>query len=290
MNQDLKAKAVAKIKEKNLLDSSQKYLVSFSGGPDSCFLLEVLKEIIPKNQIFIVYFNHNLRTSADKEEEFIRNLIKEQQLQGFIELFDVKKSAKELKESAETTARILRKQALINYATKLSINKIITAHHFDDICETFIHRLIRGSKSNLSPFQPITEYQNNLFFIKPLIYFSKKEILEYLSDNKIDYIIDETNFDNIYTRNSIRNEILPIFSKINHQYKKNFRELFTYLNEQREFIASLTTPILAKSQITNDGIKIKSKHLINAPVFLQKQVLFELANRFTKINFKLKVN
>jgi tRNA(Ile)-lysidine synthase len=110
----------------------------------------------------------------------------------------------------------------------------MTAHHLDDKIETFFFNLARWSK--LTGIINMTECQWNI--LRPLLNIEKYEILKYLDENKLEYRIDKTNFDNDITRNYLRNEIIPKFKKINIKFKQNIKNTLLYFEEIKNHIDS----------------------------------------------------
>ena len=223
-------KKVEELKKSGLIKKNEKILIAFSGGPDSVFLYNLLfflKEYY-SIEISLIYVNHNLRKDVKNDLNFVEEFSKENNVPLYIESVDVRKYAAENKKSIELAARELRYEAIEKVLQNLNYDKIATGHNLDDNIETFIFRLLRGT--SLKGLKGIPSERKNI--IRPILQFEKKEILNYLQENKKSYIIDYTNSENDYTRNYIRNEIFPMFVNINPTFRNKVNELIQEINNK----------------------------------------------------------
>ena len=223
-------KKVEELKKSGLIKKNEKILIAFSGGPDSVFLYNLLfflKEYY-SIEISLIYVNHNLREDVKNDLNFVEEFSKENNVPLYIESVDVRKYAAENKKSIELAARELRYEAIEKVLQNLNYDKIATGHNLDDNIETFIFRLLRGT--SLKGLKGIPSERKNI--IRPILQFEKKEILNYLQENKKSYIIDYTNSENDYTRNYIRNEIFPMFVNINPTFRNKVNELIQEINNK----------------------------------------------------------
>jgi len=223
-------KKVEELKKSGLIKKNEKILIAFSGGPDSVFLYNLLfflREYY-SIEISLIYVNHNLRKDVKNDLNFVEEFSKENNVPLYIESVDVRKYAAENKKSIELAARELRYEAIEKVLQNLNYDKIATGHNLDDNIETFIFRLLRGT--SLKGLKGIPSERKNI--IRPILQFEKKEILNYLQENKKSYIIDYTNSENDYTRNYIRNEIFPMFVNINPTFRNKVNELIQEINNK----------------------------------------------------------
>lgn len=223
-------KKVEELKKSGLIKKNEKILVAFSGGPDSVFLYNLLLFLREyySIEISLIYVNHNLREDVENDLNFVEEFSKENNVPLYIESVDVRKYAAENKKSIELAARELRYEAIEKVLQNLNYNKIATGHNLDDNIETFIFRLLRGT--SLKGLKGIPSERKNI--IRPILQFEKKEILNYLQENKKSYIIDYTNSENDYTRNYIRNEIFPMFVNINPTFRNKVNGLIQEINNK----------------------------------------------------------
>ena len=194
--------------EYNLIENNDTIVVGFSGGPDSVFLVEMLKKLQDffKFKIYLVHINHLLRgEDADADESFSYDYAKRNNLEIFVKRIPVKEIAKKTGKTLEEVGREERYNFFSEIYNKVGANKIATAHNKDDQIETFLFRLVRGT--SLQGLEEINLKYNNI--IRPISEIYKKDILEYLNKNEIQYKIDKTNFENEFTRNSIRLDLIP---------------------------------------------------------------------------------
>ena len=223
-------KKVEELKKSGLIKKNEKILIAFSGGPDSVFLYNLLFFLREYYliEISLIYVNDNLRKDVKNDLNFVEEFSKENNVPLYIKSVDVRKYAAENKKSIELAARELRYEAIEKVLQNLNYDKIATGHNLDDNIETFIFRLLRGT--SLKGLKGIPSERKNI--IRPILQFEKKEILNYLQENKKSYIIDYTNSENDYTRNYIRNEIFPMFVNINPNFRNKVNELIQEINNK----------------------------------------------------------
>lgn len=215
--------------EKNgLIKKRDKILIAFSGGPDSVFLFYLLNSLKKKYElkISLLYVNHNLRDDVENDLKFVKDFSKENDVEIFIENLDVLSYCKISKKSIELGARELRYKVLNKKLKELKFDKIATGHNLDDNVETLIFRLLRGT--SIKGLKGIPRERENI--VRPILQFEKREILSYLEKVKQDYIVDYTNNESDYSRNYIRNEIFPMFFKINKNFKNKVNDLILEIN------------------------------------------------------------
>jgi tRNA(Ile)-lysidine synthase len=211
-------KVVKFILNKKLIDAGDSILVALSGGADSVFLLEFLLKYKRRFNIDIAAFhlNHNLRgKEANIDKQFCKNLTAQKRIPFFSISKNVKLFAKKNRMSLEEAGRELRYSALLKIAKTHNYKKIATAHNADDNAETVLLNLIKGT--GIKGFSGIPERREKI--IRPILVLSKKEILDYIHNKKIQYRTDSSNFENNYQRNYLRNEIIPLIKdKLNPQF------------------------------------------------------------------------
>ena len=280
-------------KKYNLIENNDIIVVGFSGGPDSVFLVEMLKKL--KNfinfKIYLVHINHLLRgEDADSDENFSFEYAKKNNLEIFIKRIPVKEIAKEVGKTFEEVGREERYKFFSEIYEKVGANKIATAHNKDDQIETFLFRLIRGT--SLQGLEGIKIKNNNI--IRPISEIYKKDILEYLNKNKIQYKIDKTNFENEFTRNSIRLDLIPFIEKrYNIKFKDKIFSLIEEIKENNQNNSlNLTDYTDSKNRIILEKIKFLSnfdkKKLFS--LFLNKKNIEVNRNKIDEINSLIKSN
>lgn len=206
----LKDKVLETIKKYNLIKNGDKVVVGVSGGPDSICLVDILSEIRNKEikfDIVIAHVNHMIRNEAKSDEEFVKKYAEEKQILFFSKEIDVSNLAKSKKIGTEEAGREARYEFFAEVLKQIKANKIATAHTKSDNAETVLMNIIRGTGTfGLKGIQA----KRDEIFIKPLIEIERNEIEEYCEDNKLDPRRDKTNDENIYTRNKVRNILIPL--------------------------------------------------------------------------------
>lgn len=181
--------------------------VGFSGGSDSMALLHFLASNQQKYDIEVVaiHIDHGIRENSYVDADFAKEKAKELGVRFYKFRVDAPKIAKEKNLSIESAARDARYGVFKTLLRKGLVDKIALAHHMQDQAETILMHIFRGSGvSGAKGMEPI---RDNVY-IRPMLSTTKQEILQYIEDNNLDYVNDETNSDSTYNRNFIRNVIM----------------------------------------------------------------------------------
>lgn len=196
------------IQKNKLIEDKDHIILGLSGGADSVCLFFLLQEIKADYNltISVVHINHAIREEANRDELFVKELCVTYQVPFYAVTHNVKEYARESGLSLEEAGRILRYQTFYEYCKTLGATKIAVAHNENDQAETVLFQLCRGS--GISGLKGILPRQNQI--IRPLLATKREEIECYLKQNHYLHIQDESNFSNQYTRNRIRNQILPL--------------------------------------------------------------------------------
>ena len=207
-----KIKAV--IKDNELIKEGDRVVVGVSGGADSVCLLLVLKEIMPPECITAVHINHGIRgEEATRDEDFVLKLCKRLEIRLEIRRLDVPLFARDNKISEEEAGRILRYRVFEEIRLLYKADKIAVAHNLNDVAETFLMNLSRGS--GITGLAGIKLRSGVL--IRPLIKTSRAEIEEIAACFGESFITDSTNNSLIYTRNRIRKRVIPELEEVNER-------------------------------------------------------------------------
>ena len=207
-----KIKAV--IKDNELIKEDERVVVGVSGGADSVCLLLVLKEIMPPECITAVHINHGIRgDEATRDEDFVLKLCKRLEIRLEIRRLDVPLFARDNKISEEEAGRILRYRVFEEIRLLYKADKIAVAHNLNDVAETFLMNLSRGS--GITGLTGIKLRSGVL--IRPLIKTSRAEIEEIVTYLGESFITDSTNNSLIYTRNRIRKRVIPELEEVNER-------------------------------------------------------------------------
>lgn len=211
--------------------------VALSGGVDSVCLLHALKEQAKKYNIFLsaLHVEHGIRGEESvRDMEFCRTLCKEWGIPLAVQRVDVPKLVKEQGGNLENVARSVRHGAFHSVLEEGKADLVATAHHADDVAETILFRLARGT--GVSGMKAITEYGG---IVRPLLTCTRAEIEAYAAENHLSHVEDSTNGDENYTRNYIRHTALPAFEKIHGNAAKHLVEFAALAAEEDAFLQSL---------------------------------------------------
>ena len=253
----MKEKVLETIKKYNLIENGDKIVIGVSGGPDSIALLNVLLEI-KKDKIIdfdmvVCHINHMIRQEANDDEEYVLNFCKKYNIEFYARRIEIEKIAKESKIGTEEAGRNARYEFFNEILERTSSNKIATAHTSNDNAETVLMNIIRGSGT--SGLKGIDAKRDNL--IRPLIECNRYEIEKYCEENKLDPRIDKTNFENIYTRNKVRNMLIPyIKENFNPNIIEGINRLSDLSKQENEYLERETEKAYRKILINakNDEI------------------------------------
>ncbi len=207
-----KEKVLKYNKRNKLFAKGDRIVVGVSGGKDSICLLDILDRCREEFDLtlLVVHVNHCLRgADADRDEEFVRKIAEERGLAFYSERIDVRETAQQLKMSEEEAGRHVRYQIMQNVCMEKGFNKIAVAHHQDDVAETVLFQMFRGSgPRGLSGIHPKREY-----LIRPILFAEGSEIAEYIEEHHLPYCIDATNLVDDYKRNKLRLNVFPYVEK-----------------------------------------------------------------------------
>ena len=205
-------------------------VLALSGGPDSMCLLHLLLEI--KAKIICVHINHGTRKTCKRDQEFVKEYLKKYEIPLEIAKIESYKNNR----FKEEEARKFRYKKFQETMTKYHAKYLLTAHHGDDLTETILMRILRGS--TLEGYAGIKRKStwNDMILLRPLLTKRKKDIYEYLEEHKIPYMEDETNeLDNI-RRNRIRHHILPCLERETSNYHLKMLKFSEELSEKNDLI------------------------------------------------------
>lgn len=228
------------IAERNMIQKEDKLIVGVSGGADSVCLLFVLLELQKKLnfEMVVVHVNHGLRgKAADEDETYVRKVCKEHGITCVVYSENVELIAKNRKQSIEEAGREVRREAFMHTMEEYGGTKIALAHHMNDNVETFFMNLARGTGiRGMGGIRPMAGV-----YIRPLLCLERGEIERFLEERKIPYCKDLTNDSDEYTRNRIRNHVVPYLEKeVNTRAVAHIGEAMEQLQELQSFLHDQT--------------------------------------------------
>ena len=257
----MKNKVINTIKKFNLIQSGDKIVLGVSGGPDSISMLNILNEIKEdfKFEIYVAHINHMIREEAIEDEKYVQNYCEKNNINCYVKRIDVQQFANTNKIGTEEAGRKIRYDFFEEVTQNVGANKIGIAHNKNDKIETIMMNLIRGSGlSGLKGIEPIRDNK----YIRPLIECERQEIEQYCEKNSLNPRIDKTNFENDYTRNKIRNIVIPYIQKeFNPNIIQTMDRFSQVATEESDYINKQTNEIYQKLLIekTTNQIILKLK-------------------------------
>jgi len=219
---------------RNTLNKYDKVVIACSGGPDSMFLLHVIKTLEKELELKIIcaHVNHGLRKESEKEAFFVKEYCDENNI-----IFEYMKIDKYKNDKFSEEEGRRKRYAFFNEVIKkYNSNILMTAHHGDDLVETTLMRIVRGS--NLKGYIGISRIKENSEYkiVRPLLNLTKEDIINYLDNNNIEYVVDKSNESEKYTRNRFRKQLLPFLKKESKDVHLKFLKFSKELEEANNFI------------------------------------------------------
>lgn len=249
----------------DLVAPNDRVLVAYSGGSDSTCLLLILRELFPETAA--VYVNHQLRGEESKlEEDFVRKFCEEREIPLFVERLVWGHRRGNLEEEA----RKKRYRHFAKVATAEGFQKVALAHHREDLLETFLLRLVRGSgPSGLVAMKP-----KRGIYIRPLLESTKEEIQEYLTSRQVPYFTDSSNRNLDFRRNRIRHELIPYLEQhFNPALRKGLVQTIRWLDEQQQLISEYLESYSWLIRDNEDELSISREKFLKLSDPLRKELI-----------------
>lgn len=274
-----------------LFTKQSKVLVGLSGGPDSMVLIHLLMQL--GYNCIAAHCNFHLRgKDSDKDAAFVSKWCNENNIPLFTIDFDTEEYAATNKISIEMAARELRYNWFEKLRLEQNADVVGIAHHQDDSVETILINLIRGTGIKGLTGIPIV----NKHIVRPLLQVSRRQIMEYLSSNKVPYVIDHTNEEEMYTRNIIRLKVLPTLKKLNPSVKnsiittsnnlKEAEKIYNgYINQAIEEVLNNNLIDIAKLKETYSPQSVLFEIL--SPIGFTSSVIEDISNNLDSIPGKM---
>ena len=249
-------------------------IIGCSAGPDSMALLHYIMTNT-KNKIVVAHINHNLRKESKEEELYLKEYCKNNNI-----IFENTNITIDKNKNIENEARNKRYDFYQKILNKYNTKYLFLAHHGDDLIETILMKIERGT--NLEGYAGIKEIStpnnyHNYYIIRPFLKLSKKDLIEYDKKNNIKYYIDKSNYDTTYTRNRYRKNILPVLKKENKNIHKQYLKFSETLLEYDNYI---------KDEINNKIKEVYNNKKLNISIFknyhpfIQKQIIYKILTEY----------
>ena len=267
-------KFIHNIYSKNLFTTKDRLLIATSGGIDSVVLCKLCS--LGGFDFGIAHCNFQLRGSdSERDEAFVKKFAEELGVAFYSEKFDTREFAKQQKYSIQEAARKLRYDWFKKIAAENSYHYILTAHHADDNIETLVMRFFRGS--GIKGLTGIREKNSNI--IRPLLFARRMELEDFLQEHGMAYVVDETNLEDHYARNYIRNQVLPMLSQVFQEVNDNLLNNIKRLAEA-EMLYRQSINHQKKKLLTRQGESLYLPVLLLQQNPAARTLLFEIISEY----------
>ena len=277
----IEEKVLKTIQTNQLIQAGDSLVIGVSGGPDSMCLLDILvKQTKIPCTIQVAHINHQIREEADQDEEYVRQYCKKNNINFYAKRIDIIKYANTNKIGTEEAGRKIRYEFFEEIKEKTKSSKIATAHNQNDNVETVFMKLIRGS--GLTGLRGIEVIRENKY-IRPLIQCQREEIEEYCKQNNLKPRMDQTNQDNQYTRNKIRNCLIPyIQQEFNPNLVPTIERLSNIVKQEDNYIQEQMKQKYKKQQIVLD-----IKNFNQLETVIKNRMIRYIINDILKLSFTI---
>ena len=255
-----------------------KLVVAVSGGADSVALLNLLAHLPcfgkASHRLIVGHCNHQTRSDSDKDERFVRDLAEKLKLRLIVQVRpEIEKRNADATEQSEEDLRNFRYDSLIRIAHQEGARYIVTGHTKDDQVETILFRILRGTGLTGLKGIPRMRVTQGITILRPLLNTTRKEVVKFLNEIGQNYVSDESNLQDSYTRNFLRLKVLPL---IESRFSEQVRDSLIRLSEQAgDWEAWMDSCIPEIEWLTSDGNcpQIGITNLKDQPVVIQIQSL-----------------
>ncbi|MCQ2189715.1 MAG: tRNA lysidine(34) synthetase TilS [Paludibacteraceae bacterium] len=267
----MEAKVKQFIEKEDLFTRKDKILLGVSGGRDSIALLHVLYRL--GYDIVVAHCNFHLRgAESNRDSEFVTKHVQDMDVPFYTIDFDTEKYAKENRLSIEMAARDLRYEWFDSLLKLTGCKYIAVAHHSDDVVETFLINMTRGT--GLQGLTGIKPKNGNV--VRPFLCVSRNDINDYIFDNGFDYVEDSTNSEVVYVRNKMRNVIIPALETVNPSFRTSTIQSIENLTRTQNFVMYYINQL--KEEIVEhrgdmDVIDIDKIRMAPEPIYVLYEIL-----------------
>lgn len=234
----IKESIIKEFFDTNIIKKNDNLIIALSGGMDSMCLMDVFLKLQSELQfnLYALHVHHGIRgIEADRDQKFVTKYCRDTGIKLYLRKVDAVSFSKKNSLSLEEGARILRYNAFSEIHKELKPSYVLVAHHEKDQIETIIHNIVRGTGiKGLIGIKSVQDY-----ILRPLLYISKDNIIQYIKDNSVPYVNDSTNLDKSITRNFIREEIANKLPIINDKSYRHIIELSRQAKEISDYLDAI---------------------------------------------------
>lgn len=258
------------------IEKAPSLLVAVSGGADSVSLLDALTRLNKRGKlparILVAHLNHQLRAEeSDEDEAFVIQLARQNNLEYFVEQSPVAEITRSEKGNLEATARRLRYDFLARAAQMCGAGFVLAAHTQDDQAETILMRLLRGSGAEgLRGIHQVRRLSQSVELVRPMLAVTRAEVIEHCKHYNLKFRTDSSNDLPDFTRNRIRQELLPLMRSFNPRSDEALTRLADLLAEDSDFLHQIALDALAEAK---KEIGLSAKTLREQAPAIRRRVL-----------------
>ena len=260
------------IKRYGMIQRDDGVVVAVSGGPDSTALMHILNILKAEMGFWMVpaHLDHGLRPESDLDAEFVREMSRKLGLEAQVKVVNVRDLAARRGISLEEAGRGARYAFFEEIRASSGARVIATAHHMDDVLETFFLRIFRGSSlKGLTGIAP-----TRAGIVRPLIETSRARIIRFLEEEGIPYRIDPTNLDINCDRNFVRNRLIPTIEQHFLNFRKPLQRTIELLGEEEQFVKEMAQELYSRTiSRSGAGLEMSIPGLRSAPMVLASRAI-----------------
>ena len=294
----------------HMIDRGDRIVMGVSGGADSVALFLLMNALKQEYdlQLFVVHVNHGIREDAGEDETYVKRICESYQVPCYVFIADIPSMARENGISEEEMGRVYRYEQFMKVMAKEQANKLAVAHHMDDQAETLLFHLVRGTDlAGMAGMRPVSDLVWNTpearhtddwmsekksneedmayagvaltekKLIRPLLGCRKEELVRWLDEQNLNWREDYTNQDNRYTRNKLRNLVVPQLEEINAEAVGHIAGFANQALEYEEFFQSIVQEY-RKEHVKNSDFCCETgkEELLKQKKILSEAVLYEM--------------
>ena len=257
----------------DIIERGDRIVVGVSGGADSVSLLWWLNSVKEDFglSLYAVHVHHGIRgAEADEDMNFTKQLCASLDIPCDIRMYDVPEYAKEHNLTVEEAGRILRYQAFEEIRQERDCDKTAVAHHQDDSVETILFNLVRGTGAKgLRGIAPVSER-----IVRPLLALSRAEVEEFLKENNVSWRNDSSNREDEYSRNKIRNTVIPALKEINERAVGHILESSMIIGDMYRYVLSEANKCFFDiAQVSGDEVVLPVKEMLEEEPVIRREVI-----------------
>lgn len=272
------------VEQQHMLAKGDSVVMGISGGADSVAMLLVFSALRKEYDLSLhaVHINHGIREEASLDADYVKELCESYGIPFYLFDADVEKMAKEQKKTVEEMGREYRYQCFYEVMERVGAKSLATAHHQGDQAETILFHMIRGTDlSGMAGIRPVSERDTDfgrIRIIRPLLSCGKSELTTWLTLNDVAWREDATNRDNVYVRNRLRNEVLPILEGINCKAKEHISDLAGIMWEYEAYFHKHVSDYIEKNVFFKEKYNCQTNRtvLLQQEEVLAKAVIYEM--------------